>query len=136
MSKMQRTKGASYERVLAKRFQYIYPGARRGIGQARSAKEVPDVDGTPWWVEAKHQKCPNLWAALSQAEEATDQRVPLVVARRNGGAEVAVMRLEAFLVILAELENNKKAALHWNEKYHERLNGQADPEEPGPQEDK
>jgi hypothetical protein len=106
---MQRTKGAGYERLMANRFKGIYPGARRGIGQARSAKEVPDVEGTPYWVEAKHQKCPNLWAALAQADDARDNRKPLVVARRNGGVEVAVMKLEDMLDLLNEVQILKKA---------------------------
>ncbi len=104
MGKMQRVKGCTYERVLATKFRPLYPEARRGIGQARSAKEVSDVDGTPWWVEAKHQQCPNIWAAMAQAVAATDGRPPLVVAKRNGGVELAVMRLDDFIEVLDELK--------------------------------
>lgn len=99
-----RRKGASYERELANRWRDsgLYPDAERGIGQARSGGDVPDVTGTPWWVEAKCQARPNVFAALEQAEEATDGRAPIVVAcRRVAGAPskastVVAMRLEVF----------------------------------------
>lgn len=130
MGKMQRTKGASFERLMANRLQHVYPDARRGIGQARSAKEVPDVDKTPFWVECKHGKCPNLWRAIEQAQEATDGRPPLVIARRNGGKELAVLEVDAFIQILADLEDARKAMLHWSQQYHALLkNGDGRDEE-------
>lgn len=118
MGKLSRTKGASYERTLAVRLQPLYPKARRGIGQARSAKEVSDVEGTPFWVEAKHKKCPNIWAALQQAKDATDGRPTLVIARRNqaapgdGAPELAAMYLADFIALLTELEGYRARALH------------------------
>lgn len=46
-----RRKGAEYERVVASVLQKLWPRARRSIGQARQGHEVPDVQGTPFWVE-------------------------------------------------------------------------------------
>lgn len=97
-----RTKGAAYERTLARRWAEsgMYPDARRGIGQARSSGEVSDVEGLPFWIEAKCQARPNVWAAMEQAEEATDGRPCVVVAcRRQKGrpgraSTVVCMRLE------------------------------------------
>ena len=109
MSARSRNKGAAYERELANRWRDsgLYPDARRGIGQARWGGDVPDVDGTPWWVEAKCQARPNVFAAMEQAEEATDGRTPVVVAcRREKGAPgrastLVAMRLEDFEALCA-----------------------------------
>ncbi|RMF57070.1 MAG: hypothetical protein D6746_11615 [Bacteroidetes bacterium] len=78
-----RDKGANFEREMARLFREAYPDARRGIGQSRAAGEVPDVDGTPWWVECKRQKAPNIRAAYRQAQEATDGRPVLVVTKAD-----------------------------------------------------
>ncbi len=90
-----RRKGAAYERELARRWRDdLWPDARRGLGQARSGAawrsggEVPDVDGTPFWVEAKRRKRHDVRGAMRQAvaaaAEAGDERAPLVVARWDG----------------------------------------------------
>ncbi len=109
MGKMQRTKGASFERETAVAFQRVYPQARRGLGQARAAGEVPDVDKTPWWCECKRGSKGNLVAALKQAREASDGRPPLAVLKRDGTSrapEQAVVALyqDDFLDLVAELE--------------------------------
>lgn len=98
MSASQRRKGAAYERELAKRWRDdgLYPEAKRGIGQARSGGEVSDVEGTPWWIEAKRRKRHDVRAAMRQAIEASDGRAPVVVARYDGDAAdeaLVVMRL-------------------------------------------
>jgi hypothetical protein len=103
MGKMQRNKGATYERWCANKLRSVYPHAKRGIGQARSASEVPDVDGTPWWIELKHQQQPNLYAALTQATTASDGRSPLVIARKNKTRDVVVMYLDDFISMVSEL---------------------------------
>ena len=109
MSKLSRTKGAQYERELAKRWRDsgVYVEARRGIGQARAGGECCDVEGTPWWVEAKRRKVHNIRGALVQAEQATDGRPPIVVARYDGDAAdraIVAMRLDVFEALLARLE--------------------------------
>ena len=101
MSKLSRTKGATYERELAKRWREskLWPEARRGIGQARAGGEVCDVEGGPFWVEAKRRKRHDIRGALVQAEQATDGRVPVVVARYDGDPEtgaIVAMRIGAF----------------------------------------
>jgi hypothetical protein len=78
-------KGAAFERLIAREMRVIWPGARRGIGQARSASEVPDVDGTPYWVECKRMKKCNIKAAIRQAQAATDGRPILVVTKDDFG---------------------------------------------------
>ena len=115
MSASQRRKGAQWERDLAARWRDagIYPNAQRGTGQARSGADVPDVDGTPWWVECKVGKRPNLLAALKQAEAATlvarehgrGKRPAVVVAKWDGQRPVVAMRLETFEALLRVMEH-------------------------------
>lgn len=122
MGLMSRRKGAAYECELAKRWKDsgLWPLAKRGIGQTRAGGEVPDVEGTPFWVEAKRRKRHNVLAAMKQAEEASDGRPGLVVARWDGQAAdeaLVVMRLptfenllwEAVDAVLAKLEIQEKA---------------------------
>jgi hypothetical protein len=97
MSKMQRNKGANFERLVSKMFAGLgYASARRGIGQARSAKEVSDVEGTPWWVECKCGQHPDILAAWRQACEATDGRPVLVVSHRDREGTLVTMSWEQF----------------------------------------
>lgn len=102
MGKRSRDKGANWERELSGVLRRVWPGARRGIGQARSAKEVADVEGTPFWVEAKVGALTNPRAAIRQAEAATDGRPVVAICKDNASPgrrlEVWVtMRLETFL---------------------------------------
>lgn len=71
-----RRKGAGFEREIAARWrERFHLDTKRGIGQARNAAEVPDVDGLPgFWVECKHGAMPNPRAALAQALEACGER--------------------------------------------------------------
>ncbi len=101
MGAMQRRKGARFEVEVAKAWAVLFPGARRGIGQARSAGEVADVEGTPFWPECKRGAGSTVDAALLQAAEATDGRVPIAIVRRNGKRATASMYLEDLLCLLA-----------------------------------
>jgi len=92
-----RRKGASWERELANKLRAWWPSAKRGIGQARSAKEVCDVEGTPFWWEAKHGAQTNPRAALRQAEAATDGRPCVAVCKDDRDAPFVCLRLNTFL---------------------------------------
>jgi hypothetical protein len=109
MSKMQRNKGAGFERDLANYLTAHGLPAKRGIGQARSASEVPDVDLAGFWIECKRHKRTNPRAALAQAIEASEgtTRMPVAVCRDNGTHEddaMVTMRLVDWLRIVAEWE--------------------------------
>jgi hypothetical protein len=114
LGKMKRRKGSSYEREIATMLKVLWPEARRGIGQARNAGEVPDVDGTPYWVEAKnHKRAPNVHAAYAQAIEAQagkpSKRPVLVVSRKTGdGLDLATLPLRELLLLLEALTAVKK----------------------------
>jgi hypothetical protein len=111
MGKMSREKGAAWEREVAKILAPVLPGARRGIGQARSSSEVADVDVSYLWPECKHGAQVIYRAALRQAIEAERQyrkrnerapsRVPVVVARDTCQRDpVVYLRLKDFLPML------------------------------------
>ena len=115
---MSRNKGHGFEREVASILRAFYPEARRGIGQARSAGEVCDVEGTPWWVESKFYKStmPVLAAyrqslAAKAADPATgkkfDTRPVLIVSKVNNVTPLVTMELESFLAILQRLADVK-----------------------------
>jgi hypothetical protein len=119
-------KGASYERLVAKKMQRIYPKASRGIGQARSGGEIPDVKGTPFWIECKHCGRGNLsiTAAYQQAVEAIARfkevsdfplryRFPVVISRLDDdralpgtpATDLVTLRLEDFQTLCEEADD-------------------------------
>jgi hypothetical protein len=110
--KHSRRKGATYEREIANALKHLYPNARRGIGQSRNAGEVPDVDGTPWWIEAKHHKHVNIRKAYAQAVEASapGRRNVLVISRDTGIApDLVTMSFVQFVALMQTLERLHKA---------------------------
>jgi len=108
IGKRSRTKGKAFELLAVHELQEIYgPNVKRGIGQARAANEVPDIDGTPWWVEAKHRQRPNIPAALAQAMKDSGGRRPaLAITRANNAPIMVSMFLEDFrrLVLTPDLK--------------------------------
>lgn len=117
---MSRNKGARWERELAELLSDVWPGAKRGIQQTRSASEEADCLGTPFWIEAKVGPMPNPRAAMRQAEEATDGRPCIAVVKDDGKKACAkfpqgkapdvwaMMRLDTWLDLMAELERLRK----------------------------
>lgn len=88
----RRAKGQDGERSAASDLAVLWPLARRGLGQARDGSDVPDVDGTPLFVEVKRQKTLNLWAAFKQATDAAKKSkrqwlAPIVIAKRDHDRE-------------------------------------------------
>ena len=97
MGKGSRRKGATFERGVAIALRSVWPAARRGIGQARSGGEVPDVDLTPYWVEAKHRRTVCIRSAYEQAVAASDGRPPMTITRENRGPVLVTLGLADFL---------------------------------------
>lgn len=108
MGRMQRNKGANFEREIANELKPLYPNAKRGIGQARSASEVSDVEGTPWWIECKRGRQPNVRAAFRQAQEATDGRPILVVVRDDNQPAFVCLSLQDFKDLLETKGNDNE----------------------------
>jgi hypothetical protein len=116
VSALSRRKGAAFERHVAGLLRELYPGARRGLGQARAGHEVADIAETPYRIECKHGARPDLFGALAQAERdagrAGDARPVLVVARKNGGQDVALLRLADLLRLLRAAESTTRPIEH------------------------
>lgn len=106
MGKLSRNKGATFERLVANMLKEVYSNARRGVGQTQSSGNGADVEGTPFWVECKHGKQPNIRAAYKQAIEArketNDAREVLVVTRRDREPIMATIELKTLIEILCK----------------------------------
>ena len=104
-------KGKAFERLVAARCREVLGEGRRGIGQARSASEVPDVEITGWWVECKHRVHVQVRAALEQAVTAeaaaraagAAPRRAVAITRDNGRPILATLHLDDFLGLLARI---------------------------------
>jgi hypothetical protein len=105
MGKMQRAKGAGFEVEVARMLRRaVYPCARRGLVQTRSATEDADVIGTPWWIEAKIGKNVSTIGAFKQARAATDGRPPLVVVRFDHEKPYVAMSIDDFTSLARDRE--------------------------------
>ena len=141
-----RRKGKSFEREVANAFKKVYPNARRGLGQARAAGEVPDVAlAGPFWIECKAHKRPNIIHALEQAEGALEEHlaerpgkgpsVPMAVTKADRTVPMVTLYLDAFLELLMALKD-----LGADERYEAMVNARTGtsqealpkPKAPGP----
>jgi hypothetical protein len=96
-----RTKGHNFEREVAKQLREIYPDARRGL-QYQDGTGCPDVVGTPFHVECKVGKKPNIRAALRQAKNdcKDDSLVCIAVTREDRKEPTVTLDWTHFLEIL------------------------------------
>jgi len=107
MGAMSRRKGASWERDVATTMRARGAvNAKRGLGQARCARECADVEGTPWWIECKRGARLNVVAALAQARDASDGRVPIVIAKLDRADPIVTLSLADFLDIVFPPEHD------------------------------
>lgn len=106
MGSKSRRKGSRFERAVSHAFALIWPETKRGLGQARSGGEVPDVNAPGLWVECKRMIRTNPRAALAQAIEASkgSGRTPIAVCRDNRSEAFAVLRFADLLSLVARAE--------------------------------
>ena len=104
VSKGSRRKGHDFERQVASDLRQIYPDACRGYGQSRSGADVPDVDGTPFWVECKRgtAKYVSERKAFNQARENSDGRPPIAICKVDREETLVVMDFDTFLTLVAK----------------------------------
>lgn len=99
MGKSQRRKGQRGELRARDILRAVYPDAYRSANQAGS-DACCDVEGTPWWCEAKEGKTHRIWAAVRQAVEARtaakDDRPIVVISHRTRGMTLAVVPWESW----------------------------------------
>ena len=111
LGRRSRRKGKTWERELAALLRPVFgEHVKRGF-QSRCGRDGCDVEGTPFWLEAKHGKLVNVRAALRQALEATDGRPAVVVAKDDRNAPLVVMRLEDWLELARSVQGATAAVL-------------------------
>ena len=96
-----RNKGKAGEREVAQLLRIAGFDARRGF-QARAGTDECDVEGIDdpaargggYWVEVKRGRRCNLRGAISQAEEDTDGRAPVVIWRDDRAPWMVLISLE------------------------------------------
>jgi hypothetical protein len=96
MGKMQRQKGAAFERDIAKVL-----GAKRNIGQARDGGD--DITVGQWRVECKRRASVGPMAQwMAQCVAACDREgdIPIVIARGDGGEAYVITRLTDFIPLM------------------------------------
>jgi hypothetical protein len=98
--KMSRDKGKRGEYEARDFLKRWFPLACRGANQSRSGNDAADIEGTPFWVEAKLGAKPNVRAALAQAQEATNGRPVLVYVRDDKSKPFFVLDAESMEYLL------------------------------------
>lgn len=105
--KRSRNKGATGERECVHFWKDVWPDVRRNLSQTREGGY--DLLGTPYTIEVKRGKRPNVWAAYEQASKAMGEEAlpPLVLARKDHGEWMAFMEakeLKLLIERIAQLE--------------------------------
>jgi len=102
MSKMQRTKGAAYEREICARLsESSGTKVQRHIGQARDGGN--DITVEPFTIECKRRKSLKTiygWLSQAWAARTPEAPVPIVVARADDEYSFVIIPLENFLAML------------------------------------
>ena len=113
MGKLQRTRGAAYERevcdVLTKKFG---TKVSRKLGQARDGGD--DIEVGPLIIECKRRRGIAIYEWLDQVNKAAkdSDRLPVVVARADGRRSVAILDLEDFLALVPDDSEKDSLADH------------------------
>lgn len=95
MGKMQRRKGAAYEREIANAI-----GAKRNIGQARDGGD--DITHEGYRIECKRRAKlgPMVqWMEQAKASCTSDAETPVVVCRGDGGESLVILRFSDWVNI-------------------------------------
>jgi len=110
-NRRNREKGAEWEREVANHLKPLFSRARRLFGQARDGDEVPDVGGTPFWVECAKSGNAQIHSKLKQGLYASDRSpseyvgFPVVVIskHKSTGLTMATMTLDEWLQLIKRL---------------------------------
>lgn len=107
MGKMQRTKGATYEREIVHTIS-----SALGVELKRNLDQVRDGGGDilldHYVIECKRRASLSLYAWLDQATEScVPNQIPIVAARGDQRESVVIMRLNDFLEVLKASRQQK-----------------------------
>ena len=110
MSKMQRTKGSSYERKIANIFKQWFPSSKRHLEyQSQEAELGVDVVAGPFMIQCKKWKN---YAPISKIEEVRDgtHGIPLLVTAGDRKRDVVCMYLDDFQTLMNDVNVIHKEA--------------------------
>lgn len=105
MGKRSRTKGKRFEREVVNRLRVYWPNVRRGWWQAKGGAVVPDVEGSPYWLEVTHGQQPPIQAKMRQAlgyvglPGGPAYRTPVVISKRDHDDPLVTMRLDDWILL-------------------------------------
>ena len=112
MGKLQRTRGAAYERevcdVLTKKFG---TKVSRKLGQARDGGD--DIEVGNLRIECKRRRGIAVYEWLAQVQVAAkdSDKLPVVVARADGKRSIAILDLDDFLALIPDEVEHQKDTL-------------------------
>lgn len=110
-ARRSRAKGGRGELAAVAMLRELWPAAKRCIAQSRTAaREGCDVEGTPYWIEAKTGARPAILAAMRQAMRDTDGRPPIVIARRDREGALVTMRAEDWIALARKALESEHAS--------------------------
>ena len=109
-------KGRRLQNYLKDRLYDFFPSLRNGdIKGAIMGESGEDIklspaakDLIPYSFECKNQERLNIWESLSQAEDNADDRIPILVFKRNRTKTYAAIELEAFLNLIGDPDERKR----------------------------
>jgi len=112
MGKMQRRKGRRWEQDVAAVFRALFGQQVKRGWQTREGHDAPDVDGTPFHIEAKHHRTVNIAAAIKQAladrKANGDTRWVLAVTKSDRQVPLATMPFDEFMQLVREWVDAKE----------------------------
>lgn len=98
MGVMQRNKGLSYERKIARLFREIYPNAKRKLEYQIDECTGVDLEGVgPFLVQCKRLK---KYASISKIKEVQGRGIHALVTRGDNERDVICLYLDDFLKIV------------------------------------
>lgn len=103
MGRSQRRKGHNFEREVARIMRRWFPEAKRGYQTRGGGKEQADVINTPYHIECKVGKKPNIKAAYQQACEDTQGEPPVAITKWDREEPLVTMSLGLFLNMLDDI---------------------------------
>lgn len=103
MGRSQRVKGHSFERKIAQLMRRWFPDAKRGYQTRGGGKEQADVINTPYHIECKVGKKPNIKAAYLQAREDTQGEPPIAITKWDREEPLVTMSLTDWFSMLDDI---------------------------------
>lgn len=102
MTKMQRNKGAAYERAVSGEIQdWLGVDCKRKLGAARDGGD--DIQVGQFRIECKRHETTKVWEWYAQARaNASAEEIPVVVFRRSRSESMALISFKDFLRLMRE----------------------------------